>query len=1402
MKNLFKKSMALLLAVALCLGTMVGAFTVSAAEGDGINLRVNFLIREKLGYSFYPTGDELANYDKVELEVTYNYYGQGVSQEATSASLKPVSSIETGKNYVIANTTTGTVLTNTVEIGSHWYSDLTSESHVLLGSTPTVNSDKWSFVTYDDGYAMAFPDGSGYLSPNTVNAHKAEMYTTTSPVYVKYDSTKSAFQIYREDGEKQYKLVACHGIGDSNYIYAIGCATQDFDSYSYWNIYEVVEGTEATVATNYDRTSKTVTYTYTDGAVFEYTEIAAYEMMLDTTFTLKCYTGNTVAVEKSGTITFADHVKRTLSSAADKTVYVDMLNYGAAAQDYFASQNAGSDLATDTAELGLPNADIADYQQYATSDDIACIANASTEDNTSTSNGAQLGATMQILSSNRLVFVVNPGQYNVANLKLVVGDLELAVSDLELVGSYYYYYPAEKDAIPLYDVEKVISATLYNGTSVVATKTYSIEAFAAANMKDGAKLEALGDALLKLSASTRVLLGLDENETPDTPVDPEPEEPKPTLQAVTSIEANKNYIIVNKSTGKVWTTDYDSSNYVFALGGEASVNTTDFWQFNSNATALSVVNDDGTTTGYYRPNSSSGFRVQPITKVTSTDLTTTYNSSEEAWLIYRTSSRNAYYFAADADDNVVTSLSVRSGNTVSSECYWIIYEIVNGSSTPDTPVDPEPEDPDTPVDPEPEDPDTPVTPKPEVPENATLKAVTSITAGKTYVIVNTVTGTVLTTTLETGAHWYSDLGEQNHLLLGGTPTVNSDQWKVVSSGSAYALAPTGASGYLSPNTVNVHFDGSVKTLSIVYNSSQGGFQIYREEDGSQYKLVACHGVNNTNYIYAIGCLDSSFDTYSYWKFYEVVEGSADDGGDDSGSTLTNIQLSSSLESISTKTTYDALPAISSASALLTSASQATNEGAKFVSNTTETTNAINLLREETDKRIAEIRGSENLTIPSNAKVYYVSNSGSDSNNGTSSSTPWASLDKVNSISAGSSSRPVYVLFERGGTWRGQITAKGYVTYSAYGTGDKPKIFRSTLNAGGSGNSGAWTKYSTNIWVLKSSKLGDDIGTVVFNDGDAHAIKMTSTSELRSDLYFYHDANNGALYLYSTQNPAERFGSIEFNMYGHAITVKSSNVTIDNLCIKYTGSHGVGAGSYSNLTVKNCEFGWIGGSYHSPGSSDDTRYGNAIEIYGTCSNFYAMNNYIYQVYDAGITQQITLSKSGSHKNILYSGNVIEHCNYSVEYWITSTDSIDGYIDTFLIEDNYMWYAGRGFCEQRPDTGNGSHINGWRFHDQNRATNFAIRNNVLVDSKDVMINVHSNRYNSDGSDSMPIFNNNIILAKSSTGLGVIEQCADSSHTSWPSTVSFNNRMFSSIDALLYGDIFGHISSSLYSNNNPTF
>ncbi len=91
-------------------------------------------------------------------------------------------------------------------------------------------------------------------------------------------------------------------------------------------------------------------------------------------------------------------------------------------------------------------------------------------------------------------------------------------------------------------------------------------------------------------------------------------------------------------------------------------------------------------------------------------------------------------------------------------------------------------------------------------------------------------------------------------------------------------------------------------------------------------------------------------------------------------------------------------------------------------------------------------GAGVLTAPvadaSGGTTYYVSTTGSDSNAGTSSSSPWKSLAKVDATMFQPGDR---ILFQAGNSWRGQLWPKGSgssgapITIGSYGTGALPSF---------------------------------------------------------------------------------------------------------------------------------------------------------------------------------------------------------------------------------------------------------------------------------------------------------------------------------------------------------------------------
>lgn len=392
-------------------------------------------------------------------------------------------------------------------------------------------------------------------------------------------------------------------------------------------------------------------------------------------------------------------------------------------------------------------------------------------------------------------------------------------------------------------------------------------------------------------------------------------------------------------------------------------------------------------------------------------------------------------------------------------------------------------------------------------------------------------------------------------------------------------------------------------------------------------------------------------------------------------------------------------------------------------------------------------------------TYYVSEAGSDNNSGLSPAAPVKTLGKVNSLTLQPGDG---VLFRRGDLWRGCIKVKDGVTYSAYGEGPKPRFYNSIDVA----KEGSWTYKGNNIYQYSQTiPHSEDVGNLIFNDGaDGCAYKVvlrrdylgngyhpdtmqpfSGWQDLSRDRDMFHDKNTGKLYLCSTAgNPATRWTSIEAAKKGNTFDGFNNNwisCVIDNLCIKYTGSHGVGMGHVNQLTVTNCEIGWIGGSLQNDNGDDilpnpgeysrPVRYGNGVEIWGVCNSFKVAHNYIHQVYDAAISPQYKTESTAFgellFKNVSFTDNLIEKSVYAIEYWISVPSEKDlqsGFRD-FLIRGNIMRMAGEyGWGYQRFNkevpviiqTGNSHH---------NYAVGFRIEGNIIDRGKPQLLRIMAGR-----------------------------------------------------------------------------
>ena len=409
------------------------------------------------------------------------------------------------------------------------------------------------------------------------------------------------------------------------------------------------------------------------------------------------------------------------------------------------------------------------------------------------------------------------------------------------------------------------------------------------------------------------------------------------------------------------------------------------------------------------------------------------------------------------------------------------------------------------------------------------------------------------------------------------------------------------------------------------------------------------------------------------------------------------------------------------------------------------------------RKQAVLQAKDALEVPGTR--YYVSSDGDDTADGLSPDSSWRTLKRVSDAEL---CRGDAVLFRRGDVFRGSVRTCAGVTYAAYGSGEKPRFYGWDKSLA---DPALWELWDAahHIWRLKEPIL--DCGTLVFDGGEAHCRKLIPSyidgrfvcrdEESRPfviademtrdlDLVTLYDArlttqpskgqdfpiplldeeSLGELYLRcDAGNPAEVYAEIEavpkrkMFMIGH-----NDHVTIDNVCIRYVGEHAIcGGGHVVGLHVSNCEIGWIGGSiqhyfgtdpnYPEGGRGTVTRFGNGVEIYGGCEDYAVENCWLYQIYDAGVTHQVTTNgRFFRMENIRYLNNIIERCVYGVEYFLEKTDGdTQSYIADCEMRGNFIRLGGYGWGQQRHNTDTPALIKGWSY--ENTAHDVRICGNIF-------------------------------------------------------------------------------------------
>lgn len=332
---------------------------------------------------------------------------------------------------------------------------------------------------------------------------------------------------------------------------------------------------------------------------------------------------------------------------------------------------------------------------------------------------------------------------------------------------------------------------------------------------------------------------------------------------------------------------------------------------------------------------------------------------------------------------------------------------------------------------------------------------------------------------------------------------------------------------------------------------------------------------------------------------------------------------------------------------------------------------------------SKILGAANNLPSVSGKTYHISPNGSTNPDGTS-MRPYSYSQLINKQIALNSGDAV--LLKRGNIYRGSFRVEtSNLFIGAYGTGDKPVIYGSAMNYADAN----WNNEGNSVYSV--SDVPSDAGLIVFNHGEGVGFKKETRAELKNDLDFWYDADSKKVYLYSDKTP-DSYESVEIGVKGLStktadlMRIVVSGITVENIAFRYSGGHAISvATGNSDITIKNCDIGYIGGSY----LSDSLRYGNGIELWCDISNALVENNWIHNIYDSGVTHQ----GGGQYNvsNVTVKENLIERCGLgSIEYWLSFGDSDgDGELDqqskgyNITYTKNIMRYAGYGFGgEQRP------------------------------------------------------------------------------------------------------------------------
>ena len=315
--------------------------------------------------------------------------------------------------------------------------------------------------------------------------------------------------------------------------------------------------------------------------------------------------------------------------------------------------------------------------------------------------------------------------------------------------------------------------------------------------------------------------------------------------------------------------------------------------------------------------------------------------------------------------------------------------------------------------------------------------------------------------------------------------------------------------------------------------------------------------------------------------------------------------------------------------------------------------------------------------------------GDDANDALTAQTAWRTIGRAQKQNLVAGDR---LLLRSGCMWRldepftlhAKGTASAPVVMTRYGDGAAPEL-RTSLD----GLALDWREETNGLW---SAACGwPDVGNIVW--GDDCAFKKARLSDVKDDGDFFHDKAARRLLLKWPKNPRTAFGQMEVCRRLDVMRVIGvSNAVVDGIAFMYTGAHGMRGWRVDGLVVRNCTFGWIGGSFLSepgakPNRPDGVRYGNGIEIWAkdVCRDIRVEGCFFHDVYDTAMTNQG--DGVGELDGMAIVSNRTLRCEQSYEFWFTNP----GYkVGTIELRGNDFEGAGYGWSHVQRFNKNATYI----------------------------------------------------------------------------------------------------------------